>query len=70
MLNAPVVARLPARANVPVVTVTAVPPALTTSALLALPESVGRSENPVVMASSSERSAADAPGAPVTGYVP
>jgi len=67
VLNAPVVAKLPANASVPVVTVTADPPAFITSALLALPESVGKSANPAVIRSNSARKADDAPGAPVVG---
>jgi hypothetical protein len=68
VLNAPVVAKFPASANVPTVLVSAVPPALTTTAVFAV--RAGRSANPAVMASSSERAGADCPAEPAAGHAP
>ena len=70
VLYAPVVAKFPANAKVPVVTVSAVAPELTITALFPLPEIVGRRLKPDVMLSNSDRKFADAPGAPVVGYDP
>src|SRR5512146_134781 len=60
VLKAPVVAKFPARANVPVVTVRPVPPALTTIARLAV--SGGILSNADAMAANSARCEADEPG--------
>jgi hypothetical protein len=47
--------------------VSAVPPALMTTAVPPLPVSVGRSANPAAIAVNSARIGADAPGALVAG---
>ncbi len=61
VLNAPVVARFPASASCPVVTVSAVPDPLTTTARPPLPDGVGRRANPAAIATYSARIGADAP---------
>lgn len=67
VLNAPVVAKSPARASAPVVTVSAVPAELTTTALLPFPVMVGSSAKPAAMAVNSCLIGKLAPAAPVPG---
>ena len=67
VLKAPVVAKLPASASVPVVTVSPVPAKLTTTALPGLPVSVGSLSKASSIAENCPRIGADAPNDPVAG---